>query len=85
MNNPVHPTVIDVDGKPRSSCHRAELTVEREVGDLISYSPERLDPAEGESPATLLVRFAKVHESDADEYVVTCNQCGAGLDVAVTE
>jgi hypothetical protein len=77
-------TIIEVDGKPRSSCCRAELGITREVGpDTSVFDAEELLPAEGTMPPSLRVSYRKTYDAvDNGPFEVNCGKCGRGIDTS---
>jgi hypothetical protein len=81
------PTVILVDGMPRSSCCQAELDIRRSVGpDVAIYSAYTYHSARDEQPAQLTVTFEKTYDNpDGGAFEVQCGTCNADIVVEVEE
>jgi len=78
------PTIVVIDGEPRSSCHHSTLEVQREVGpDIAIYSAEEFyppDPDDRYPQARLMVHFQKTYDGDGGSFMVTCGGCGVAVD-----
>lgn len=73
-------TIVGTKDGPRSSCHRAKITVTKEYTDTHVYEVEDFYTDDNEKITHVTYEFVKTYDGiDGENFSATCSECGEGI------
>lgn len=73
--------IVLIDGKPRSSCHRAEIECTKDYTDTHVFVVDEADTDDGGNVTAARYSFVKTYDGmDGENWAVKCRECGEPIN-----